>query len=85
MLAARGVSLGLGKINLSELHQAPANNRALMGQLQRKKKKNKLENNEKPIKYIIKKHVDKQVKYYIFILTGVLLFLKQNQSKLIQK
>lgn len=59
MLAARGVSLGLGKINLSELNQLPISDRAILGKLKRIKKKA----DEKP-KLIIKKHVDKKVSLF---------------------
>ncbi|CAD5207099.1 unnamed protein product [Bursaphelenchus okinawaensis] len=55
MLAARGVSLGLGKINLSELNQLPAADRALLGKIQKLKKKAQ----ERP-KLIVKKHVDRK-------------------------
>uniref|UniRef100_A0A915CX23 Uncharacterized protein n=1 Tax=Ditylenchus dipsaci TaxID=166011 RepID=A0A915CX23_9BILA len=54
MLAARGVSLGLGKINLSELNVLPSD-RAFLGKLRRKKKAEEAKH-----KIIIKKHVDKQ-------------------------
>ncbi|KAI6203111.1 hypothetical protein M3Y94_00518600 [Aphelenchoides besseyi] len=54
MLAARGVSLGLGKINLSELNQLPVSDRALLGKLKKKATENKP-------KLRIKKHVDKKV------------------------
>ncbi|KAI6241231.1 hypothetical protein M3Y99_00347000 [Aphelenchoides fujianensis] len=53
MLAARGVSLGLGKINLSELNQLPVADRALLGRLKKKATE------QKP-KLRIKKHVDKK-------------------------
>ncbi|KAI6225983.1 hypothetical protein M3Y95_00754400 [Aphelenchoides besseyi] len=53
MLAARGVSLGLGKINLSELNQLPVSDRALLGKLKKKATENKP-------KLRIKKHVDKK-------------------------
>ncbi|CAD5210324.1 unnamed protein product [Bursaphelenchus xylophilus] len=55
MLAARGVSLGLGKINLSELNQLPVADRALLGRIQKLKKKAQ----EKP-KIVVKKYVDKK-------------------------
>jgi hypothetical protein len=56
MLAARGVSLGLGKINLSELNQLPATDRATLGRIARAKKKKEL---MKP-RIIVKKRVDKK-------------------------
>uniref|UniRef100_A0A0N4ZEH7 EF-hand domain-containing protein n=1 Tax=Parastrongyloides trichosuri TaxID=131310 RepID=A0A0N4ZEH7_PARTI len=52
MLGARGVSLGLGKINLSDLNKIPAMDR---GQLPRIKKKPKIKSQVK-----VKKYVDKE-------------------------
>lgn len=60
MLAARGVSLGLGKINFSELNQLPIPDRAMLGRVERQKKKEKKE------KLIVRKYVDKQVIYWFF-------------------
>jgi hypothetical protein len=61
MLAARGVSLGLGRdINLSGLNQLSAADKALLGRIDRKKKASQ---QQKP-KYIIKKHVDTKVCIY---------------------
>lgn len=56
MLAARGVSLGLGKINLSELNQLPVADRALIGRVNRLKKKKQAEP-----RVIVHKHVDRKV------------------------
>ncbi|KAK0426496.1 hypothetical protein QR680_009739 [Steinernema hermaphroditum] len=54
MLAARGVSLGLGKINLSDLHNFPGGDRAAIGRTRRSK-----DVAVKP-KLRVKKHVDKK-------------------------
>lgn len=62
MLAARGVSLGLGKINLSELNQLPSQDRATLGRIARAKKKKDL---MKP-RLIVKKRVDRKVSFYSF-------------------
>uniref|UniRef100_A0A1I7Z370 Small basic protein n=1 Tax=Steinernema glaseri TaxID=37863 RepID=A0A1I7Z370_9BILA len=52
MLAARGVSLGLGKINLSDLHNLP--DRATIGRTRKSK-----DVPTKP-KLRVRKHVDKK-------------------------
>ncbi|KAK0426495.1 hypothetical protein QR680_009739 [Steinernema hermaphroditum] len=62
MLAARGVSLGLGKINLSDLHNFPGGDRAAIGRTRRSK-----DVAVKP-KLRVKKHVDKKVGLYHKIL-----------------
>lgn len=55
MLAARGVSLGLGKIHLSEINNLRPD-RAALGRFVKNAKKKEI----KP-KLIIRKHVDSQV------------------------
>ncbi|KAF1769818.1 hypothetical protein GCK72_001635 [Caenorhabditis remanei] len=59
MLAARGVSLGLGKINLSDLNQLPQD-RILAAQY----KKSQDAKNKKP-KIIIKKKADAKVSWFL--------------------
>lgn len=56
MLAARGVSLGLGKIHLSEINNLRAD-RATIGRLVKQPKKNA----DTQPKLIIRKHVDRKV------------------------
>lgn len=62
MLAARGVSLGLSKINFAEINKMPLPNRVLLNRIVRQKKKRK----KKEQKVFILKYVDKQV--IIFLL-----------------
>jgi len=58
MLAARGVSLGLGRINLSDLNQLPKADRALLGKLKREQK---AEQRAQQAKLVVRKHVDSKV------------------------
>ena len=60
MLAARGVSLGLGKINLSDLNQLPKADRALLGKLKREQKA--AEQKAQQAKVVVRKHVDSKVR-----------------------
>uniref|UniRef100_A0A914WU25 Uncharacterized protein n=1 Tax=Plectus sambesii TaxID=2011161 RepID=A0A914WU25_9BILA len=59
MLAARGVSLGLGKINLSDLNSLPRGSRQAAKARQRRERNAAMENDDKP-KLVVKKRVDKQ-------------------------
>jgi hypothetical protein len=62
MLAARGVSLGLGRINLSDLNQLPKADRALLGKLKREQK---AEQKAREQKVVVRKHVDAKVSVQI--------------------
>lgn len=53
MLAARGVSLGLGRINLSDLNQLPKADKALLAKLKREQPRPSQES-----KLVVRKHVD---------------------------
>lgn len=62
MLAARGVSLGLGKINLSDLNSLPRGSRQAALARQRRERTAVMAKDDKP-KLVVKKRVDKQVSH----------------------
>ncbi|VDO48384.1 unnamed protein product [Haemonchus placei] len=67
MLAARGVSLGLGKINLSNLNQLPADKHRA-SQLKTQLKREKREEKARKPRIVIKKQADAKVSPLFFLI-----------------